>query len=63
MSRSYKPRGYFRRYVKNSYIQKMSEEWGSDLYHRRKDRTISRKIRAREKRRNRREISNEYRRV
>lgn len=59
MSRSHKPRGYFRRYVRNSYIQKMSEEWGEDLYHRRKDRTISRKIRAREKIRMRRMIDYE----
>ncbi len=59
MSISHKPRGYFRRYVRNSYIQKMSEEWGEDLYHRRKDRTISRKIRAREKIRMRRMIDYE----
>lgn len=57
MSRSYKPRGWYRRYVKDSYMQKMSDVWGSEFYHRRKDKTITKRVRSREHKRDRKEIN------
>lgn len=56
MSRTYNQRGRFWRRVKNSYMQKMANEYGYDFYHRRKDRNITKKVRTREKKRDREEI-------
>lgn len=57
MSRTYKTRGRYRRYVRNSYMQKLSEEWGDDFYHRRKNKMITKKVRSREHKRDRKEIN------
>lgn len=45
MSRTYKDRGYRRRIVKNSLYQKMLKLWGEDFVHRKKDRTITKRLR------------------
>ena len=49
MSRTYKDRGYNRGYrrriVKNSLYQKMLKLWGEDFMHRKKDRTITKRLR------------------
>ena len=44
MSRTYKDRGY-RRIVKNSLYQKMLKLWGEDFMHRKKDRSITKRLR------------------
>lgn len=46
MSRTYKDRGYRRRLVKNSLYKKELSLWGEDFHHKRKDRQISRRLRA-----------------
>ena len=46
MSRTYKDRGYRRRLVKNSLYKKQLNLWGEDFQHKRKDRQISRRLRA-----------------
>lgn len=45
MSRTYKDRGYRRRIVKNSLYQKMLKLWGEDFVNRKKDRTITKRLR------------------
>ena len=57
MSRTYKTRGHYRRYVKNSYMQKISDVWADEFYHRRKDKTITKRVRSREHKRDRKEIN------
>lgn len=59
MSRTFKDRYDQRRIVKNSKIQKLSKEYGDDFYHKRKDKTISKKIRSRLKQDMYNEIKNE----
>ena len=46
MSRTYKDRHYKRRQVKNSLYKKELSLWGEDFHHKRKDRQISRRLRA-----------------
>lgn len=45
MSRTYKYRGYRRRIVKNSLYKKMLGMWGEDFWHKKKDRTITKRLR------------------
>lgn len=46
MSRTYKDRGYRRRLVKNSLYKKELSLWGEDFKHKRKDKQITRRLRA-----------------
>ena len=46
MSRTYKDRGYQRRLVKNSLYKKELRLWGEDFHHRRKNKQINRRLRA-----------------
>jgi len=46
MSRTYKDRGYQRRLVKNSLYKKELSLWGEDFKHRRKNKQITRRLRA-----------------
>lgn len=45
MSRTYKDRIHRRRWVKNSLYQKMLRLWGDDFWHKKKDRTITKRLR------------------
>lgn len=46
MSRTFKDKNKnHRRYVRNSFIQKMDEEWGSDISHKYKQRCYNKKVR------------------
>ena len=45
MSRTYKDRGKRRRIVKNSLYKKMLRMWGEDFWHRKRDRTITKRLR------------------
>lgn len=45
MSRTYKDRGKRRRIVKNSLYKKMLRMWGEDFWHRKKDKTITKRLR------------------
>lgn len=56
MSRTYNHRGYHRRIVKNSLYKKELGMLGEDFYHRRKDKTISRHLRAKLKREDKKEL-------
>ena len=51
MSRTYKDRGYRRRLVKNSLYKKELSLWGEDFHHRRKNKQITRRLRAKLKER------------
>lgn len=46
MSRTYKDRGYKRRLVKNSLYKKELSLWGEDFKHKRKNKQINRRLRA-----------------
>lgn len=45
MSRTYKDKAHRRRLVKNSLYKKMLHLWGEDFWHKRKDRTITKRLR------------------
>lgn len=45
MSRTYKDRVHRRRFVKNSMYQKMLRILSDDFFHKRKDRTITKRLR------------------
>lgn len=61
MSRSNKPRGWYRRIVKGKYIQSILMRYGEDIGSKHKKiREFSRLVRKREKRRISQEIRNDY---
>lgn len=45
MSRTYKDKVHRRRIVKNSLYQKMLKMWCEDFWHKKKDRTITKRLR------------------
>lgn len=45
MSRTYKDRMHRRRFVKNSLYKKVLKLWGEDFWHKKKDRTITKRLR------------------
>lgn len=51
MSRTYKDRIHRRRFVKNSMYQKMLRILGEDFFHKRKDKTITKRLRRKLERR------------
>lgn len=59
MSRTYKDESKRRRIVKNSYYEKILHIWGEDFRCKRKDRSINKLARVRQKRNDRKEVKDE----